>query len=412
MEMENFTRTDLKALFDFRTFLKKQLPVINEQIEAKAACPVTFARTIAGYLAALLPLAAALITVNNAAQKKWAKHLLTAISFATASIERHFQTFHIPLKMWDILPPGTEDMVISLGAILNVPPRDSAYTTWLWPSDKFRLDTTPAWLLFKKGVVVYNNMCLDNNMLLRPLISGAIPLASTDAIAHYAAAKKNVDAIFAVWKTFMEKDASGLPNITPEYFMYVFRTYFVNYTIGGEVTTGSNAANIASGISFDAILGTPDDTYRAIIAEMRLQHFTSEDAQMVKADCANRSLLDMYLGELGLNMGMLAHMYMDDLKKVAQQPSSEVVKSFDAYYELVSRWGDLFSMHYGMISNYLIKPAAKYGKICPLGFNPPAVDPTMGTGEMYHEVTKQLAEIRRNNKYVKMVKQLINQENA
>ena len=403
--MKQFIRNEFtRRLIALRIFVSTELPTLNERIMRKEYCTMRFASQCGSHVEEVLNTKGSLIYTGN-----FAWNTMQPISYIVSSIERHFQTFHIPQKAFDVLPAGTEDLMIECGRILSIPPRDNIYTTWL-KNRRFKFDNNKGWSTFKSGVLIFERCCREANKRLRLILDGTVQLSHVGAIQLLNEVYMFIEEIFQNWKTFMQKDQNGeYANISPTYFMYVFRTFFLEYQVGGENWSGTNAANIASGMSFDYLLGCIDDFYDDVVIE-RLRYVSPEDRKSLLKDMNSSSLVSLFTEELEITNELLKTASTYQLLQTVHATTVDSLRpAFNAFQRVVKKWSSLSLLHKGMISTFLEKPAHHLkDQGCPLGFDVPVVSPEAGTGGMRHNDTHAIMEMRTKNKCIESLNYIFN----
>lgn len=167
--------------------------------------------------------------------------------------------------------------------------------------------------------------------------------------------------------------------------------------IQGESWGGVNAANLAAQMQMDYLLGTTDARYAEIVRG-RYRYLIPEDRHAIEADMALPSLADRFLSQLHLpgqsiitcdSQALAAHL-------AVQSPGLQA--SLRAYARVLHAAGKLTAMHWALIQNFLIKPAAQLSQAERASL---PVSPEGGTGGKSHAETMGIRDMRREHPVLK-----------
>ena len=99
--------------------------------------------------------------------------------------------------------------------------------------------------------------------------------------------------------------------------------------------SGFNAANIASQMQIDYLIGTVNDEY-ALVVEGRQPYITDEDVHTLEFDCTLSSVFDVFRVQLRLNRDDLLSMTQADLEQHIAAQSMELRDALSTYGQLLS----------------------------------------------------------------------------
>ncbi len=141
--------------------------------------------------------------------------------------------------------------------------------------------------------------------------------------------------------------------MTPRFFMVTMRTYLTTYPIGGHSWKGVSAANLASQMQLDYLVGTVDAAYAKHVSP-RLSYLPDEHAVDLRRDIAAGSITDLLLDELALH-GFATG--TDRGRAAAPRlPGACLGQVLAAYRKFIKAYGSLSSLHWALIKAYMIKP--------------------------------------------------------
>lgn len=385
----------------FTAFVRKELPLLNEQVAARQSCPHQLANLISR---AMTPEIIRTATNPNLSAEQ-AMALLIPFGFCVSSVARHLSDFGIKRSPFELLPAGVEEILLNLSRLTGLPPRDSHYTTWL-NNDlvaPYTFDTNRGWKFFHEAVCLTDQQNRFAISALEVICNGYVDIASEDAYEYLTTAFLCVKRIYDFQATFtkrMETNKSEFANMSPEYFMNQFRTYFLGYKVGTEEWGGTNAANVASCVAIDLRMGLKDEQYLQTIKQ-RYRYYSTSDCTWMDKQLAMPTIMDKFAEALGISSESLRQLTDAEVEQLGEVPtiSPALRKSFGAFAELVKVSGRLTRLHFGLIDTYLVKQFAKQQAECPLGYGSSnlAVSPLQGTGGASHEDTKRIRDMRLNH---------------
>lgn len=330
--------------------------------------------------------------LSSSLDRGQARELLKLLGFSLSSIERHTQTRGERPGAGLARLPGTDPLLLLLGAVGQHPPRDTDRTYWALNGGERPLTFTGdrQEMLFNRIVNQTITLHGESVALLRPISDGRVPMLDPEASARLSQVAANTRTLWEAFGLFMVRMEDGAWAMTPDFFMRRMRTYLPSYPVAGRLWTGVNAANIPEQMEFDFLLGTVNDHYSSIVLH-RLPYLTQEDQQALLQDVGRTSITARMLAALGLTADQVVALDEVSLKRhLAQQPP-EVAGVLQAYTEVVAQAHKLTSRHWALIVNYLIRPSAKLSEEERAHM---AVRPDGGTGKMGHDETYGISEMR------------------
>lgn len=379
-------------------FTQFELPAINDRVVAGQGCVYELSQPAGNELSLLV----AGIDPDNLTRQQ-ATDMLRTVAPIISSIQRHLVTYnHRQTHFSQLFTFDIESFMVGLGKKACLPPRDSAYTTWIFNhSPIYTFDTNPGWIFFWEAVRITNVNNLDVFTILEEITNGYYYITSDRAIELISEAVIYLSNTFDFYKQFVKG------GMLPEYFAGVFRTYFLEYSIGEKKYTGSNATNLPSVPALDYKIGITNDAYSDTV-KSRFQHYIPEDINFVTNAMKEPSILQLIVEALGFDFYFFK--YATDQEIVASFNkmflTERVKKVFSATLDLVHVLASWSKQHFGLINTYLIKQEQKMQQ-CPLGHTAPAVSTTHGVGGATHEETKFIRDMRANNEIIRKLKLII-----
>lgn len=376
-----------------------ELPVINDRIETGHGCVYEISSTTINELSSLI--------VNTDVPKlspQQATDILRCVAPIISSVHRHLVTFKHKQNHFSQLFPESESFLLQLGKKAGLPPRDSHYTTWILNSNPvYTFDTNPGWMFFWDAVRITNQNNLTAFNILEEITNGYHYITSNRSIELIKEAVINISHTFAFYKRFVKG------GMLPEYFADVYRSYFLEYSIGGIKYTGSNATNLASVPALDYKIGVINDAY-ADTVKNRFQHYTQEDTNFVTHAMQEPSIIQLIVEALGFDFTFFKYAADQEIQASFNKLflTEQIRLVFAATLNLVHVLSSWSKQHFGLINTYLIKQEQKM-QHCPLGHSAPVVSTTHGVGGATHEETKTIRDMRANNEIIRKLKLIFHQ---
>jgi hypothetical protein len=375
-------------------FVLRELPGINSAIEAKTAHPDSLVIRIRPLLAGV---AQEVDDRRHHLDRHTARKLLQIVGFAVSSVERHSQASGEEPGAGKALLGPLDELLLKLGRIGQHPPRDSDTTYfYLNTGGVFKFTGDPQEAHFNRVVNVQRTVQSAACNLLRPICSGSVPVSSPDAIHAVIQAAGHLESLVEAYRTFTEIGPDGGYRFSPDFFMRRMRTYLVGYPVAGEVWAGPNAANLAANMSLDYLAGVTAPFYTDIV-EKRWRYLVTEDQAELHSDMHSASLTDRVVQAMELNCGFVMDSLPEDLARYISGRPAEIQQMLCGFYQLMSPLTQATGIHYRLIKDYLIKNAEK---LTPQEQQALPVKPTQGTGNMGHDQTRQIMEMRRKHPVV------------
>lgn len=378
---------------DFEDWTRVTVPSMNNAIEAGK-------KDVEEFVSALRPwfrhMRMNLLPIFYRQDCNVARKLIQLIGFNISSIERHYQAQGCEPGTGLGRLPGIEDVLGRLSRIAHHPPRDSHYTYWLWNDGNNPLTFTgeSQEVFFHYAVTQTDQLHSETCRLLRPICRGEQPLSSPESVTSLRMAEHNMLNLWQIFRSFMAKsETTNQKNMEPWFFMTRMRTYLPAYPVNGVEWGGVNAANLASQMQADYLIGTVNDEYAAIVKD-RVRYLTKEDKQALEADMSLPSIAQMLLVDMNITARDVEVCSNQELAcHVTNQPVI-VREAFAAYAGLIKAVSHLTAIHWALIQNYLVKPS---GQLTEGERQQLAVKPDAGTGGKTHEETKAIMEMRRRH---------------
>jgi hypothetical protein len=315
-----------------------------------------------------------------------ARTLLTNLAFVPSSFEFHAQRAGLVAGAGLSMIPDTQRALIRLGVAGRHEPRDSHYTIWLWNSGNNRIRFTGDLQenSFANAVVetdaVNNAICCA----LRTL-RGRPQLHAPSTASELAALTHELRQLCLTYQHLRSE-------LSPTFFMRRLRTYLVKYPVAEVLLDGPNAANIASQLSADYLIGFPDPSYSETWARTRLRHMIDTDQAQVERDIDTRPLSLVICDEMKIPQQVF--LTLSDYQVAAYivgQPAT-FRRTIVEYARLASEAIRLSGIHWSLIISHLIKPASQPNtrdeRVLP-------ISPHEGTGGHSHPDTYSIFEMRR-----------------
>jgi len=335
-----------------------------------------------------------------------ARRQLQLLGFIMSSCEKHFQDHGHRSGEGIKQLVYAEELCTKLALIAGHPPRDSAYTYWIWNSPEEALTFTgnPQEMLFHRTINrsddLFNRCC----RILRQICSGDVSLSSDtarDLLNHATDHLLEAKTLFLSLMTYTDESRSTR-RLEPAFFMRELRTYLIPYPIHGKTWAGVSAANLASPMQLDYLIGTVNDTYVSHTTN-RFEYLPMEYVNELKTDMTNPSLLDLILHELNLTKVEVMRLDCNSLRSRLRQ-NSDLIDVLNAFKSLIDATATLTASHWALINNYLIKPSARLSLDERKQLT---VDPSVGTSGMTMEEVKDTRDMRRQHPLVMRVMECI-----
>lgn len=399
MKINNVTSTEGETAYiswllaEFHEWIQDRLPAWNCSIERDNSIATDLIHELNKWVSLLYQQG---VCEFSALKQNDARLLIQLLGFAVSSVERHTQSSGMQPGEGLAKLVYAEEIMGKLSRIAHHPPRDSHYTYWLWNSQKDPLTFTgnSQEVFFNRVVnqteIFHSDSC--NN--LRQLCENKINVCSPTAIDAMIASEQNMLNLWREFRAFMDPTENlDRRNVEPLFFMTRMRTYLTAYPIQGEMWSGVNAANLASQMQIDYLIGTVSYKYRNVIKD-RMRYLTVEDQNLLLSDTKLPSVADCLIKEIGLTPMRIQHWDEQSLvSHIGAQPSTTLT-ALNAYKRLVLAAAKLSAMHWALIQNYLVKPANELDQHKHRNL---AVKPDAGTGGKTHKETKAIMEMRRRH---------------
>jgi predicted DNA-binding protein (MmcQ/YjbR family) len=382
------------AIKTSRNFVISELPKLNQQIDNGIINNSDFIEIIKPQLKFLFDS----ICVSSRSRKisiKDARSAIQLIGFMVSAAEKHFQAKGEEKGTALSLLHDAEETLVKLAPIAKHPPRDSAYTYWIWNSSDEPLTFTgdEQEIKFNQVINESDRVFKETCELLRPITARRISIESEKAEELLQLAASKMANLRNVFMSLMHrKDGPDSRRaMEPMFFMTQMRLYLVPYPIGGQEWEGVSAANLASQMSIDYLIGTTDDEYFHHV-KGRFEYFPEEERAVLEQDMSGDSVLSVFLGALGLSYESAKEKEILFLKDLVNNQSPQLRKNLVQYKALIKASSHLTASHWSLIDNYLLKPSKHLATTSHL-----TVDPEKGTSGMSMSDVIQIREMRRNH---------------
>jgi hypothetical protein len=380
----------LAFLVAFRAWIRTELPRLNSAVEAGAE--------LGGFLSAVQPwmtkFERLIQPVIQELSRFEARDALQLASFVVGSTERHFQARQLQPGLGLCQFGNLDQMLVELGRIAGHPPVGSHYTYWIWNDE-----TSPILFTgddqethFSRVVRTTERLHQDSCQALRPICNLACEFSSSVATAAIMRAARNTAELCGEFSSFI-KEIDGVWAFQPDFFTRRMRTYLPTYPVCGTEWSGVNAANLASQMSMDFLLGTTSQKYMGTVRE-RWRYLTLEDQIALDRDMHLASLTSIAMTTSGLDGSVIQSVSDEELVNVISSQPDNIREALLAYEQLFNAWARLTGIHWMLIYHYLIEPTSRMSReeIASL-----PVRPDMGTGHMSHADTMSIRDMRRKH---------------
>ena len=381
---------------ELRRWTKRNLPRLNSQVSQGLLSPDKMVEIAQPHLTHLYQQLWTQAKIENLGVSE-ARRLIQLLGFIISSSEKHFQTQGYARGTGIKRLQYAEKLCGVLATIAGHPPRDTAYTYWIWNASAQALTFTdnPQELLFNQVVNRSDELFAKTCNQLRHMCYGDVQISSQKACEIISHAASNILEAKSQYVSLMAyaDDTRSRRNLEPSFFMKEFRTYLATYPVNGKTWGGVSAANIASQMQLDYLLGTVDDNYTAHVMH-RLGYLPKEYIRELKDDMMLPSIVDLILKQLNLTQVEVLRSDSADLKKSIQFHHSQLATTLQAYKQVIKAISSLTTFHWTLIKNYLTKPSLQMAKAEKESLN---VNPDVGTGGMSMEDVKGVRDMRRQH---------------
>jgi hypothetical protein len=321
-----------------------------------------------------------------------ARQLIQLLGMVAGAIERHSQGTAKPGYGISLIPYLTE-MLVKLAPIAQHPPVGTAYTVWIWNELENPLTYTcdPQEVCFHRVTQTTFKHHQQSCNALRSLCLCTVPLASPDAAELIQHAADNTEVTLADYRHLQQE-------MTPEFFMSLFRVNYPSFPLAGIEWGGVNAANLAPQMQLDFLIGTTNEQYSKETVSRRFRYLPEEEEEALKADMGLPSLTKHLVSRLGMTESNIQQIDGQSLTKQIVELPSNLWATYGAYKNLFKNTARLTGFHMGLIHSHLIEAAKK---LTPDELNRMAVRPTHGTGGQSHDGTWAIARMRTDHPVAK-----------
>lgn len=377
-------------------FVASELPRLNEQVASGLITSDSFIGIVKPEVDLLCDAIGSDVRCNFLSRED-ARSAIKLLGFLISSAEKHSQEVGRPEGEALSMLGSAEKMLLELAPVAGHPPRDSAYTYWIWNNSTRPLTFTGSDQEAKFNEVINKSdrAFKETSELLRPISKREVsldePLAE-ELLRHSAARMATLRDDFMSLMRHKNGPHSERA-LEPMFFMTKMRLFLIGYPIGGREWEGVSAANLASQMSVDFLIGTTDDEYFEHV-KGRFEYFPEEELAALEADMKGDSVLSVFLNTLGSPRAAFEDGDEATLRTLVSSQSQGVRQSLIQYKGLVKAAGHLTASHWSLIDNYLLKPSKKLSNTEHAHLT---VDPEQGTSGMSMEDVKRIREMRRNH---------------
>ncbi len=361
---------------DLNAFILAYLPSLNNAVLRGELSPESF-------LDAIREPVSKLVSASELERSRdGARMLLGQFGMLLNSAERHIQAAGAAPGAALAQFTGADSALLHLGKVGQHPPRDSAYTYWMWNRAGYSFTGDRQEHLFQETVISIVEGVDDISRLLRFVAS--TPLTSPDSIRYMKTAVELQEVNHHLLGNLAKHDpAMRAPVFSGYFFTYNMRTWLTSFPVGGTVWPGTSAANFAEFWESDLRL-TAQEFYRTYI-EGRIHTVPDEEQSRVRTVMMEATIEDRILSKLGIN-GTQA-LTLDDATihgLIHVAGISEFLAVLDRYVTITTNWT---RAHVALVGKKLDETARAgthvTGKV--------VVDPNRGTGG--GDWRKELADI-------------------
>jgi hypothetical protein len=323
-----------------------------------------------------------------------ARAALQAVAMVASSSERHFQALGLVSGTGKNLLPYAEELLVKLGCHGRKTPRDTHFDFWLnnrGPAPYSFTGSTTFDKVFKIRVNATRDLHADSCNVLRPIAAGDLedPLSAEAAVA-YTQVARNTAQLCEAYRAFTQP-ADNWP-MPQAYFAQLYRQYLIRYPVGGVDLSGVNAANEATQMSLDYLLGLTNESHAARVAES-FGYQTEEDLAILKQDIDLPSVTSHIYRKLNYDDAPTNPAEKRWLAIRIVDKGAVAMDALDAYAGAIIESRRLTSIHFSLIHAFLIKPGEPSGGG---GRTKLQVPVAAGTGGRSHEETKAVMDMRRD----------------
>jgi hypothetical protein len=378
----------LTEVYEVDQFIEHRLYQINEDVEFGKASLYDLLQVVTPYCTNLYAVA------HRIVDRYSARLILQLAGFLVSLVERHTQAQHKPQGYGLKQLSNIEGLLLRMSIIGDHPPRDTHRTYWTWNANarlKFTSDPGEYWF----NVVVNRTDELQQQIAqaLRPICEGIVNIGNPSCAVAIGAAADATREIYKHYQMLWEPDAEGKRRMEPMYFMTRYRTCLPTYPVAGRIWGGVNAANMASQMQVDFLIGTIEPFYREVV-DNRLPYLTSEDRLALQRDLCLPSVADRLLTTLNLSADDVFQLSEADIAAQIINAPLDVRATISAFADLHHEVARLTAFHWSLIQNYLVKPAKRLTNEQRRAM---AVDPEHGTGGMTHNGTLKIMRMRKDH---------------
>lgn len=379
-----------------KSFVAFELPILNQQINQGIINNSDFIRAIKPQVESLCSAVNGTLRFNNISCKT-ARTIIQLITFLVSAAEKHFQAKHKKRGKALSLLGSAEATLLKLEPIAKHPPRDTAYTYWVWNAT-----SNPLTFTGNKQEVKFNQVINESDRafketceLLRQVTTKKVSIESELAEELIQQSASKLAVLRDVFMSLM-RHKNGLHSeraFEPMFFMTEMRLYLVPYPVGGKEWEGVSAANLASQMSIDYLIGTTDEEYFKHVRS-RFEYFPEEEKLVLEEDMRGNSVLSVFLQNMGLSYQRAYQEEETFFKRLISKQSLRLKKSLLQYKALVKAASHLTASHWSLIDNYLLKPSRQ---ISATEYSHLTVNPEKGTSGMSMSDVQRIRDMRRNH---------------
>jgi hypothetical protein len=393
---ESKTECLAAAITTSQTFITTELPKLNGEVSRGLSTADEFITVIQPCVTNLSVSALDAVDRHEISRDD-ARVVIQLLGFMVSSAEKHYQARGAAKGQALSLLLMAEQALLCLTGIAGHPPRDSAYTYWVWNADDIPLTFTGSAQEIKFNQVINQSdrSFKEASKLLRPISNWEVSLDSEQAAVLLEEAALKMGCLRDEFMSLMRhKNGPGSERaLEPMFFMTEMRLYLVGYPVGGREWEGVSAANLASQMSIDYLIGTTDQEYFEHV-KGRFEYFSEEERAALQSDMAGDSVLTVFLQTMGAPHTAFEEGGESILKTVVNCQSLEWQRSLSQYKALVKAAGHLTASHWSLIDNYLLKPSKQLSNTEHAHLT---VDPETGTSGMSMADVVRIREMRRNH---------------
>lgn len=277
--------------------------------------------------------------------------MLKIVGFAVSSAERHGQ--HAGAAPGETLArlEGAENLLLSLGDLTGLPPRDNIYTFWAGnPGHELSFTGSPEEAYFNFAVA--ETVRVQNRALaILDSLRGTKPIGAQDV--------ESVRLIDQDLRYLRDEVYRGyfpvaknirLGGMTPDFFLKRMRPYLRSYPVGGHEQDAPNATYVPTFPAMDFALGVCDAPYRERV-ESRFKWMSREDRATLTTYMQSPSVLETCYLRAGAGLEQDEAGFAKAIGRNAVQR-----EFFQAFANMLTSWTTLAGTHFGLITNYVERP--------------------------------------------------------